>query len=224
VRPVFASRQAQRQHSVTPCGVYTALTGDSRGDRLYLTDFADTIAGVLHAIGPTHAVIAHSFGAAAWLLAHQRACAAHGRRPPGWPARAVAIAPNAVVDAVLARFAAALGLDDVERRAFEVRLAGNAGLGLDAVRLPALVGDADADLLVVHDHDDPEIPFAHAERLAAAWPGAEIVATTSLGHRRILRDAAVVARVAGFASAGIAPPASDLVRALDAELRGPSAV
>jgi len=192
--------------------------GDSPGDRLYLTDFADAITGVLHAIGPTHAIVAHSFGAAAWLLARERAPAGRGRDPAGWPKRTVAIAPNAIVDAALARFAATLGLDEVERRAFEGRVAASAGLGLDAAQLSALVGGADGDLLVIHDRDDAEVPFAHAERLASAWLGADLVATTGLGHRRILRDPSVVAHIAAFVAAGIAPPASDLVRALDAEL------
>jgi hypothetical protein len=192
--------------------------GDSPGDRLYLTDFADAIAGVLHAIGPTHAVIAHSFGAAAWLLARERARAARGRTPAGWPQRTVAIAPNAIVDAALARFAMTLGLDAVERRTFEGRLAASAGLAMDAVRLSALVGAADGDLLVVHDRDDAEVPLVHADRLVSAWPGAELVATTGLGHRRILRDPSVSAQIAAFVAAGVAPPASDLVRALDAEL------
>src|SRR5262245_7075719 len=46
--------------------------GDSRGHRLYLTELADCVADVARAVGPLHAVIAHSFGAAAVLLARQR--------------------------------------------------------------------------------------------------------------------------------------------------------
>jgi hypothetical protein len=44
--------------------------------------------------------------------------------------------------------------------------------------------------------------------IAAAWPGAELVTTEGLGHRRILRDPAVVARVTDFLAA-------DLGRGLD---------
>ncbi len=46
--------------------------GDSPGRRLYLTDMADAIIDVERAVGPLHAIVAHSFGAAAVLLAHQR--------------------------------------------------------------------------------------------------------------------------------------------------------
>src|SRR2546423_5499989 len=46
--------------------------GDSPGSRLYLTDHADALDAVARAIGPVHAVIAHSFGVAAMLLARSR--------------------------------------------------------------------------------------------------------------------------------------------------------
>ncbi|MCX5747683.1 MAG: alpha/beta fold hydrolase [Proteobacteria bacterium] len=46
--------------------------GDSPGSQLYLTDLADCIADVSAHVGPLHAIIAHSFGAAATLLAHTR--------------------------------------------------------------------------------------------------------------------------------------------------------
>src|SRR5207247_1512114 len=46
--------------------------GDSPDHRLYLTDLADCIADVIATVGPVHAIVAHSFGAAAALLAKQR--------------------------------------------------------------------------------------------------------------------------------------------------------
>lgn len=53
-------------------------------------------------------------------------------------------------------------------------------------------------LLLVHDRDDKEVDTPDTEDLAAAWPGSTVVRTTGLGHRRILRDPAVVARVLDF--------------------------
>ena len=64
--------------------------GDSPGHRLYLTDHADAVADMVAAIGPVHAIVAHSFGAAAVLLAHAR----HGVDAP----RNVMIAPNVLLD------------------------------------------------------------------------------------------------------------------------------
>lgn len=188
--------------------------GDTPGRRLYLTDLADCVAAAVAATGPVHAVVAHSFGAPAVLLALARARAANAAAR-GWPERVVTFAPNAVIPDAVARYSRLVGLDDSERAAFERRLAAHGGIGLDAVSLDALVAGARGDLLVLHDRDNRDVPFAHGERLAAAWPGAELVATSGLGHSRILRDAATIARVVAFARAGLAPPTSDLVREVE---------
>jgi hypothetical protein len=58
--------------------------------------------------------------------------------------------------------------------------------------------------LVVHDRDDREVPYASADRIVRAWPGATLVTTGGLGHRRLLRDADVIRRVVRFvAGAGV---------------------
>jgi pimeloyl-ACP methyl ester carboxylesterase len=181
--------------------------GDSGGHRLYLTDLADCITDVARAVGPLHAIVAHSFGAAAALLAHQRG---------GVDARRnVMIAPNAIVHDAVARFARTVALDDADRSSLEGQLASSSGVPIDALRLDALVGERDAALLVVHDRDDREVPFVHGERLAAAWREASLHATEGLGHRRVLRDPAVVDQVVEFVRHGVAPPASELVREVD---------
>jgi pimeloyl-ACP methyl ester carboxylesterase len=56
-------------------------------------------------------------------------------------------------------------------------------------------------LLVVHDEGDPIVPRAEAERIRDAWSGAELLATTGLGHRGVRRDAAVIERAVAFLGA-----------------------
>lgn len=181
--------------------------GDSPGRRLYLADLADCIVSVAHAVGPLHAIVAHSFGAAAVLFAHQRG-AIDARRN-------VMIAPNVLIDDAVARFARAVALDDRDRGALEAQLATHNGVAMEALQLEQLVGARDAALLIVHDRDDREVPFVHAERLAATWQQAALRVTTGLGHRRILRDDGVIAETVAFVSHGTTPPASELVREVD---------
>ena len=57
-------------------------------------------------------------------------------------------------------------------------------------------------LLVIHDEDDAEVPIACGEKIAHAWPGAELVRTRELGHRRILRDAKALQAVVRFVAQG----------------------
>jgi len=58
-------------------------------------------------------------------------------------------------------------------------------------------------LLVLHDREDGEVPFADGDAIAAAWPGASIEPTEGLGHRRILRAPHVLARAVEFVSAHV---------------------
>jgi pimeloyl-ACP methyl ester carboxylesterase len=70
-------------------------------------------------------------------------------------------------------------------------------------------------LLLVHDRLDAETGWADSAAIARSWPGARLVSTTGLGHRRILRDPAVVAEATAFVaeqpSATAVPGRSDRV-------------
>jgi pimeloyl-ACP methyl ester carboxylesterase len=52
--------------------------------------------------------------------------------------------------------------------------------------------------LIVHDHDDTDVPEADARAIAQAWPGARLVITQGLGHRGVLRSSEVVHHVLEF--------------------------
>ncbi|HSD87879.1 MAG TPA: alpha/beta fold hydrolase [Kofleriaceae bacterium] len=186
--------------------------GSSPSNRLYLTDLADAVTDVAASIGaPLHGVVAHSFGAAGVLLAGTR----NGFRAP----RNVMVAPNVIIDDAVRRFARLVGLDDTDRIALEARLAAHTGVPVDTLRLDRLVANRDESLLVIHDRDDKEVSFEHGERLAALWSGpSRLIDTTGLGHRRILRDEAVLAATVALLREGVEPPVSDLVREVDRQL------
>ena len=59
--------------------------------------------------------------------------------------------------------------------------------------------DMEGPVLIVHDEGDRPNPFRHGKALADAWPNADLMATTGLGHRKVLRNPAVSARVSAFA-------------------------
>jgi pimeloyl-ACP methyl ester carboxylesterase len=66
---------------------------------------------------------------------------------------------------------------------------------LDPCRAAA---DLRIPLLVFHDRNDREAPFAGGVALARSWLGARLVATEGLGHTRILRNESVVAQATEF--------------------------
>jgi hypothetical protein len=45
------------------------------------------------------------------------------------------------------------------------------------------------------------VPFAHGAAIAAAWPGARLVATEGLGHKRIVSEPSIVRDAVDFVAA-----------------------
>lgn len=165
--------------------------GDSPAPVSSFFHFARTIARFIDTLGPLHAIIAHSMGgaSAAWAL----------RTAPG-PKRLVMIAPPADIRDFTGGASAMLGLSEAAVRELEVRLGRRFGVPLTEVHAGLVAPHMTTPLLVVHDENDREVPIASGELVAGAWPGAELVRTRGLGHRRILRDAGVIERVVAFAT------------------------
>ena len=55
-----------------------------------------------------------------------------------------------------------------------------------------------APLLIVHDRDDDDTSYADGVTLSEAWPGARMLSTSGLGHRRILREPSVIEAATRF--------------------------
>jgi hypothetical protein len=170
--------------------------GDAPGSRTTLVEMADTIRAVADWHGPVDAVIAHSFGAAATTVALSRGLRA---------GRVAFLAPMFAVEASVERYIAAVGLSAPERTAFLAALTDVArGAGpdqLDGIRLaPAMT----APLQVIHDEADREVPYRDGVTAANLWPGAALITTVGLGHRKLLGDPHVIGLVREFL-AGAAP-------------------
>ena len=158
-----------------------------------IPEFAEALRAAVEAHGRPHAVIAHSLGATAAALALGR-----GVRPD----RLVLLAPVADPRRMLGVFADLLGLGPRVRARLDRAVERVVGLPFEAFDLPSMAGVADLPpTLVVHDRKDPEVAFAHGSDIARTWPGARLSVTHGLGHRRLLRDAGVLADVVGFVGA-----------------------
>ena len=141
--------------------------------------------------GPAEAVVAHSLGAISTYLTLRF----------GWLStrRLVLLAPMVVAEPLFDQFQQALGFGSRTRRAFDRRL--DEFVGVPMVEFDAIHQAAHVDpvpTLVVHDRGDRQTPYADAVRLVEALPDARLVTTEGLGHRRILKDPAVVRTVTAF--------------------------
>ena len=71
-----------------------------------------------------------------------------------------------------------------------------------------LVQNFEVPLLVIHDQDDPTVPWTDGAGIAQAWPRAELVTTNGLGHRDVVREPSVVARAVAFIGEEVAEAVS----------------
>jgi pimeloyl-ACP methyl ester carboxylesterase len=170
--------------------------GQSDGSRTDMMEYSSAINAVVSHFGPVHGILGHSFGAGNALFAWHRFEFDVERMA------LIGCFSNAMW--VTERFGEILGIPRavlVEMRAaLERKYDGKLNwasldIGKFAQRFPG-------DLLIVHDRDDHEIPYFHAENLVstASRTGATLLSTSGQGHRRILRDREVIRKVTAFFS------------------------
>lgn len=170
--------------------------GDSPGRTTTLAQMAEVLRTVADRVGPVEAIVAHSFGGAASTIALARGMDVK---------RAVYIAPLFTIGATVDRFAKGLGLSRVAATQFEQMLAHANMARRDDLEGRALAPAMTLPLLVVHDRDDKEVPYADGVATVRKWPGARLLTTGGLGHRRVLGDADVINAVVEYVVRGDTP-------------------
>lgn len=154
-----------------------------------LGELAEALAAVVDHYGPPAAVVGHSLGCAAAAVAIR-----DGMSVP----RLGFVAPVAQPIAFTAEMARSLGFGDRIHSRMIQRLELLVGRPMSDFDLLTMSSAAIPATLIVADRDDREVGHEQAELLVAAWPEVDLVSTSGLGHRRILRDRGVVDLVASF--------------------------
>lgn len=177
-----------------------ALDGPGHGEtgagrmgrrRTTLVELAEALAAVAAVAGPAHAVVAHSGGAVATVLAMRAGLAVD---------RLVFIAPMPRPMSYLDTFAATVGAGPRTQARLRRRLGAVVDRPLEAFDLPGWAARADhlPPLLVIHDQGDRQVRHADGYTLTTSWRGARLQTTNGLGHRRILTDPRVAAWTVAF--------------------------
>jgi len=177
--------------------------GGSGGRRTNIMDMAGAIQLVAGLYGPLHAIVAHSFGAPATLFALR-----HGLRVE----RLVLMAAPLSLTKFSLFLAHVLGLPLSVRGRMQRNLERKLDFRWDDVEtdraLAELAATRALDVLLIHDRRDREVPFASAERIAAAVPSARLFATDGNGHTRLLRNTKVIAEAMRFVGEHVARQAA----------------
>ncbi len=168
--------------------------GLSSGTQTDVHQMADALAHCLREQGPAAVVVAHSLGAAVAARCRQR--------DPGLIRRLALIAPGGELQDEIDHVAQLLSLPQRCKHALSRVAAAHYGCAVSEcstrVALAAVPTTATEPILLVHDHADTVVPYAASERLVQALPHCERMTTLGLGHRRILSDPAVIARVVEY--------------------------
>jgi pimeloyl-ACP methyl ester carboxylesterase len=194
----WSGRGTQAVHFLQPlidCG-YRVISydspahGETPGRQTSMLEISDVVLALSDRYGPFHSTITHSFGG--MILAYSIA--------PGLnTASAVCICPPASIESILHNFQQALTLPDKVMTAMTELLYANYGDDLER-RVSTLknVQTLSIPALIIHDENDLDVPWEDGKAVADAWQGAEFMRTKGLGHRRILRDPAVIAATIEF--------------------------
>ena len=152
-------------------------------------DFARVVTRLVDE-GAPHAIVGHSGGALAALMAM-----GEGAEVPRFVGLGMLPRLRESVD----RFLDAHEATVEEREAFEdagrVRFAGDIYARTNAYTAMTTVG---ARPLLIHDRDDEAVPIGEARALAASWDAATYIETERYGHHLILRRGDVSADVIDF--------------------------
>lgn len=185
VQPILAAGFS----AVTYDGPGHGLTGKGLSSA---PEMARAFDAVVSEVGAPHAVIAHSFGGVVTALA-----LAKGLQPR----RVVLIAPAADPLRFVDAFVQALRLSRRTEAALRAISERRIRFNWDDLDVLPTFARARSPALIVHDQQDETIPVAEGKQIASTWPGGELVLTSGLGHRGVLRDPGVVARAVAFATA-----------------------
>jgi pimeloyl-ACP methyl ester carboxylesterase len=167
--------------------------GASEGQLSSAPQLARGLTALVDDVGPAHAVVAHSLGAAVATLAMEWGMTV---------SRAAFIAPNADPVAHTLRWAQRLGLrSDVVARmraSSERRIT----FSWDGLNVLAMARRRRTPLLVIHDALDQVVPWTEGAAIVDEWAGSRLVTTRGLGHSDVARAPTVVAQAVRFLSVG----------------------
>ncbi|KRE96825.1 hydrolase [Frateuria sp. Soil773] len=163
--------------------------GRSSGKLCTLPEFTATLRAVGQHYGPAALAVGHSLGGAAVALAQDE----------HWHAdKLILVAPAADMAAAAGRFFRLVRLGEHLREPFYAWLVRRTGVGVDELQVHRHVPRLGQPGLVVHDLDDEDVPWGEGERYAQYWPGARLLTTQGLGHRRVLDAPEVIDAALAF--------------------------
>ncbi len=163
----------------------------SQGKQTSILEFADVLVALEETYGKAEALLSHSFGGIVCLyVLRERLLNTK---------KLISICTPSVGDEIVTDFLdkinGSLKIADYLYHHIKEKF----GVSFAETSAEHLIKDIpDIDYLIVHDINDKEVPLRHGQVLSEAYPKAILHTPSSMGHTRVLRDEAVVARCTQF--------------------------
>ncbi len=146
--------------------------------------------GAVSAARPFQAVIAHSLGGTATLLAASEM----GLTAERYAIMAAPNHPRLFAGAMMKM----LGLTPAQTEKVFAAIERLVGRSMDSLYLPHKLRALRQPGLILHSRDDRTVPLQHSQENAAAWPRADFRILDGLGHRKMMLDDGVQAMLLHF--------------------------
>lgn len=174
---------------MAPVAIDQPAHGRSAAWHSTLAQFARALGYLGDRLGPLRGLVGHSMGGSSAAVAAARGLATE---------RLVTIASPTDLVQVTRDYAGAFGLRESTRQAMVRHLEAREAVVFEQLSAANTAPRLALPTLVVHDRSDTAVPVVESLKLQALLPQADLMLTDGLGHRRVLKDAAVVERVAAF--------------------------
>jgi pimeloyl-ACP methyl ester carboxylesterase len=163
--------------------------GQSLGNKTNIVEIVACINEVHAKYGPFDHAIAHSMGSMALLRALRDGITMKS---------AAIIGSGDKIRNVFYRFSEQLQFSDKVTERMIQTVEKQFGMNLESYSSSMSLEHLKMPLLIVHDKDDKETPFAYSKDLHKVATNSELLLTSGLGHHRILRDSKTVQNIVQF--------------------------
>ena len=163
--------------------------GQSLGNKTNIVELVACINEVNAKYGPFDHAIAHSMGTMALLRALREGITMKS---------AAIIGSGDKIRNVFYRFSEQLQFSDKVTERMIQTVEKQFGMNLESYSSSISLEHLKMPLLIVHDKNDKETPFAYSKDLHKVAPNSKLLLTSGLGHHRILRDSKTVQHIVKF--------------------------
>ena len=152
-------------------------------------EFCEFVKVISEKLGPFEAIVGHSFGTSAVMLA-----LLDGMKT----SRTVLVSPYCSGDGNLKRFCEVLHVSKRIQSLMYQELQKKFATHWEGWDHRNVLAKVDMPILIIHDNEDKVVPIEESERLVSGWPKIDRRVTQGLGHYKIMKDSSVISDVLTF--------------------------